>query len=154
MLSILCILNNPTSSPLPPSTLHLVAIWAVIIASNQTICNNLKYIYFVISIKISILDENCFYSYGYARLPAWLWEVGRGTWLGYAHVSTGKPYIVEDLLNNIVSNIFPFPGGTQFSPITDGFEYILKIGLIKNFKWLSNLNLYKINLQLWGLILI
>ena len=140
MLSILCILNNPTSSPLPPSTLHLVAIWAVIIASNQTICNNLKYIYFVISIKISILVDNCFYSYGYA--------------LGYAHVPTGKPYIVEDLLNNIVSNIFPFPGGTQFSPITDGFEYILKIGLIKNFKWLSNLNLYKINLQLWGLILI
>ena len=136
MLSILCILNNPTSSPLPPSTLHLVAIWAVIIASNQTICNNLKYIYFVISIKISILDENCFYSYG------------------YAHVPTGKPYIVEDLLNNIVSNIFPFPGGTQFSPITDGFEYILKIEMIKNFKWLSNLNLYKINLQLWGLILI
>ena len=136
MLSILCILNNPTSSPLPPSTLHLVAIWAVIIASNQTICNNLKYIYFVISVKISILIEHCFYSYG------------------YAHVPTGKPYIVEDLLNNIVSNIFPFPGGTQFSPITDGFEYILKIEMIKNFKWLSNLNLYKINLQLWGLILI
>ena len=65
-----------------------------------------------------------------------------------AHVPTGKPYIVEDLLNNIVSNIFPFPGGTQFSPITDGFEYILKIEMIKNFKWLSNLNLYKINLQL------
>ena len=153
MLSILCILNNPTSSPLPPSTLHLVAIWAVIIASNQTICNNLKYIYFVISIKISILVENCFYSYGYARQGP-RQQVGWGTWLGYAHVPTGKPYIVEDLLNNIVSNIFPFPGGTQFSPITDGFEYILKIEMIKNFKWLSNLNLYKINLQLWGLILI